>query len=146
MAVAIEQFTAFRHNATVRARIVDVGVRDLLTSRCRGGDRVVTSGRGVKDDSRPRIVAIFATTGEFWTIGYPGRTFSLKDSKGLGYIHRLLEHQGVEFHALDLLRGPADVLPLEKQSSREDLANTTRLADVGDSGAMLDERAKREYR
>ena len=146
MAAAIGQFTVFWPDATVRSRFAVVGARDLLTSRCRGGDRVLNSGRGAKDDSRPETVAIFAPTGEYWTIGYPGRTFSLKDSKGLGYIHRLLQHQGEEFHAIDLLRGPTEGLIPEKQSSREDLVNTSRGADIGDAGEMLDGRAKQEYR
>ena len=46
---------------------------------------------------------IFAVSGEYWTLGYGGATFQLKDIKGLRYIQRLLQHPGEEFHALDLL-------------------------------------------
>src|SRR5229473_5210418 len=50
---------------------------------------------------------IFRKEGEFWTVGYGGNTFRLKDTKGLGYIVHLLRHPGVEFHVLDLAVGIA---------------------------------------
>jgi hypothetical protein len=60
-----------------------------------------------RDQHRPgnepeAVTGIFAHTGEYWTIGFAGIAFSLKDSKGLHYIERLLRHPGDEFHVLDL--------------------------------------------
>ncbi len=48
----------------------------------------------------------FACSGEVWTIGREGAYYSLRDTKGLTYIQRLLQHPGEEFHALDLINGP----------------------------------------
>ena len=42
---------------------------------------------------------VFAASGDYWTIGTPGATFSVKASKGFAYIHRLLQHPGEEFHS-----------------------------------------------
>jgi hypothetical protein len=57
-------------------------------------------------DSGPPQTGIFALTGEFWTVGYGGVNCSLRNSLGLSYLQRLLQHPGEEFHALDLLTGP----------------------------------------
>ena len=46
--------------------------------------------------------AVFRLEGEYWTIAFRGPTFRLVDSKGLQYIHRLLQAAGAEVHALDL--------------------------------------------
>src|SRR5271170_1211464 len=50
---------------------------------------------------------IFHKEGEYWTVGYGGKSFRLKDAKGLGYLAHLLRHPAVEFHVLDLAGGIA---------------------------------------
>ena len=52
------------------------------------------------DDASP--VAVFRLEGEYWTIASRDATFRLVDSKGLRYVHRLLQTPGVEVYALDL--------------------------------------------
>jgi len=52
------------------------------------------------EDAGP--AAIFRLEGEYWTIASRDSTFRLVDSKGLRYIHRLLQAPGVEVYALDL--------------------------------------------
>ena len=42
---------------------------------------------------------VFRKAGQFWTISYEGKTFSLQDSRGLQYIAFLLASPGEEFHA-----------------------------------------------
>ena len=60
--------------------------------------------RGVQSSSKPAAqTGIFAVRGDYWSLGYGGPTFPLKDLKGLSYIQRLLQHPGEEFHSLDLL-------------------------------------------
>src|ERR1700730_6189368 len=49
----------------------------------------------------------FRQEGEFWTVGYGGKSFRLKDTKGLGYLPHLLRHPAAEFHVLDLAGGIA---------------------------------------
>src|ERR1700758_1932468 len=55
--------------------------------------------------ARPAQKGIFRKEGDFWTLGLGEKTFSLKDTKGLGYIAHLLRHPGVEFHVLELFGG-----------------------------------------
>ena len=45
----------------------------------------------------------FFLKGEFWTISYEGKTTHLRDSRGLQYIHCLLENPEKEFYTLDLV-------------------------------------------
>jgi hypothetical protein len=75
---------------------------------------------------------VFVCRGEYWTIGYGSASFSLKDIKGLGYIQRLLQHPGEEFHSLDLLNGPG-------------ARAAASISGLGDAGEMLDAKAKRQY-
>ncbi len=42
--------------------------------------------------------------GDYWTIAYEGRTFRLRDTKGLVYLAELLRSPGCEFFALDLVQ------------------------------------------
>ena len=87
-------------------------------------------------------------SGEFWTVGYGNTSFSLKDIKGLGYIQRLLQHPGEEFHSLDLLSGPSAgaAADLERTDKASLLGGATvSIGGLGDAGEMLDARAKQEY-
>ena len=90
---------------------------------------------------------IFAVRGEYWTLGYGGRTFPLKDIKGLSYIQRLLQHPGEEFHSLDLLSGGTGAMNLADSGhkSAPQPEGTDRIGGLGDSGEMLDAQAKEEY-
>ena len=95
---------------------------------------------------------VFACTGEYWTLGYDGTQFSLKDLKGLGYIQRLLQHPGDEIHALDLLQGPLAGSSSGDGDAATDVASLLRerqdvsVRGLGDAGEMLDQQAKREYK
>lgn len=91
---------------------------------------------------------VFACNGEYWTLGYANASFSLKNIKGLGYIQRLLQHPGEEFHSLDLLNGPGAGAAAELEGT--DKASllggaTVSVGGLGDAGEMLDAKAKQEY-
>lgn len=62
-----------------------------------------TSARG----GRPPHSGLFRSEGDFWRIAWQGRVHLLEDAKGFGYLVHLLRHPGDEFHALDLVAGPA---------------------------------------
>jgi predicted ATPase len=87
--------------------------------------------------------------GEHWTVGYGAASFPLRNALGLTYIQRLLQHPGEQFHALDLLTGTASSEILEADPSRltrfHDAENLV-VGRPGDSGPILDEQAKRDYR
>src|SRR5713226_5266888 len=110
-------------------------------------------------DSKPSVRSaqkgIFRKEGQYWTVGYSGNPFRLKDTKGLGYLAHLLRHPAVEFHVLDLFGGiaghsegddsnqPAHGLPhgdgdLEKPGIQ--------ITGLGDPGQVLDDQAKVLYR
>jgi len=84
----------------------------------------------------------FLREGEYWTVVYEGDAFRLRDSKGLGYVARLLAKPGRELHALDLIGGGSG--GAGPRPSRQDAAALR--PDAGDAGAVLDEEAKRAYR
>src|SRR5260370_29084178 len=76
--------------------------------------RETRSGRPVSTsvgDAGPSVRAApkgaFRKEGEYWTVGYGGNSFPLKDTKGLGYIAHLLRHPPIEFYVLDLPGGIA---------------------------------------
>src|SRR5271168_5503700 len=50
---------------------------------------------------------VLSKEGEYWAVGYGGKTFRLKDTKGLGYLAHLIRHPANEFHVLDLVGGIA---------------------------------------
>jgi tetratricopeptide (TPR) repeat protein len=98
---------------------------------------------------------VFRKEGEYWTVGYSGRSLRLKDSKGLGYIAHLLRHPTVEFHVLDLAggiagRGDDDEAGQSAQGlprGDKDLEQAgIHIGNLGDAGEMLDEQAKAAYR
>ena len=98
---------------------------------------------------------IFRKEGEYWTVGYSGNPFRLKDTKGLGYIVHLLRHPTVEFHVLDLFGGIGG--QREDDDSNHSVQGLPRGAEdldkagihitgLGDAGEMLDDQAKIAYR
>jgi tetratricopeptide (TPR) repeat protein len=98
---------------------------------------------------------IFTREGEYWTVGHDGKSFRLKDSKGLGYLAHLLRHPATEFHVLDLAGGIASQRDEDEagQSARrlphadEDLEKAgIHVGSLGDAGEMLDDQAKVAYR
>ncbi len=77
----------------------------------------------------PSLRNVFRRQGESWSITYADRTVSLRPTKGLVDLHRLLSSPGVELHVLEL-------------------ASEAKGAPTGASSRqpVLDERAKKEYR
>ena len=99
--------------------------------------------------------AIFRREGEYWAIGYGGKSFRLKDTKGLGYLAHLLRHPAAEFHVLDLAGGVAGQREDDETSlslhglprGEQDLEKAgIHIGSLGDAGEMLDEQAKVAYR
>jgi len=119
-------------------------------------DRSSSAGKGGPAPGvRSAQTGVFRKEGEFWTVGYGGKTFRLKDTKGLGSLVHLLRHPGVEFHVLDLVGGIAsqredDEIGKSSQGlprGTEDLEKAgIHVTSLGDAGEMLDEQAKVAYR
>jgi hypothetical protein len=68
--------------------------------------------------------------GDAWAITSRGRTFRMRDSRGLRILAQLFENEGVDLHALDLVEA----------------AEGAHKPDRGDAGELLDARARAEYR
>jgi tetratricopeptide (TPR) repeat protein len=119
-------------------------------------DRSDSAGTGEpKPGVRSVHKGVFHKEGEYWTVGYGGKSFRLKDTKGLGYLAHLLRHPATEFHVLDLVRGIAGQRDEDETSQsgrglpRGDEALEKagiHIAGLGDAGEMLDEQAKAAYR
>jgi uncharacterized membrane protein len=115
-----------------------------------------SSGTGeATPGARSAQTGVFRKEGEFWTVGYGGTSFCLKDSKGLGYLAHLLRHPAAEFHVLDLAGGIAYQGDDDETSQSahgltrgpEDLEKAgIHIGNLGDAGEMLDDQAKVAYR
>ena len=122
----------------------------------RGATRSGSAGTGGPAPSvRAAQTGVFRKEGEYWTVGYGGNSFRLKDTKGLGYLAHLLRHPGVEFHVLDLVGGIASQREEDETGqSAQGLPRGTEelekagihVTSLGDAGEMLDEQAKTAYR
>jgi len=78
---------------------------------------------------------VFHREGEYWTLAYAGRTFHLRDTKGLHCIARLLTDPGTEVHV-------GDLVVLDGGTSD----NTGDTPRPGNLGTVLDPRARAEYK
>src|SRR5208283_2962052 len=115
-------------------------------------------GAAVRDGAigrRSSVNGIFRKEGEYWTVGLGGKSFRLRDTKGLGYLAHLLRHPAAEFHVLDLAGGIAGQRDGDETGqSEQDLPRgdeelekaAIHIANLGDAGEMLDEQAKAAYR
>jgi tetratricopeptide (TPR) repeat protein len=74
--------------------------------------------------------------GKWWEVSYDGATVRLPETKGLRYLAELVGHPGVERHVLDLTDRVEGVAPNGGPDRRA----------LGDAGAVLDARARDEYR
>lgn len=125
-----------RHGRT-RYSLFEV-VRAFASARAaeRGGSSVVAS-------PAPDDVVLFIREGDVWSVGRRGRAARLKHSKGLSYLHRLVQAPGQKVHALDLARGLAVAAAPVAVSEMED-AGMSR--DIGRGAPVVDNRALTAYR
>jgi tetratricopeptide (TPR) repeat protein len=91
---------------------------------------------------------IFRKDGDFWTVTHGGRTFRLRNLKGLEYIAYLLAHPGVRIHACDLVamvegRALHDAAASVGHAQAQGLVAAS---DLGDAGEALDAQAVSSYR
>jgi predicted ATPase len=88
-------------------------------------------GAAVAAEGLPAVTFFrLARDGEMWVCECGSQTFRLRDSRGMQMLGRLIATPGQEIHVLDLMGAGTGEEPL----------------DGGDSGEMLDERSRREYR
>ena len=83
----------------------------------------------------------FRLEGDYWTVVFEQRTVRMRDLQGMRYLARLLADPGREFHVLDLAAAEADKNPQTGSGRTAGLSHA-----LGDSGEILDARAKNAYR
>src|ERR671915_517066 len=106
------------------------------------GAQVTDQAAHGRDEQPAAALSTFRREGDYWSLGFEGRTVRVRDLKGIRYLARLLAHPGREFHVLDLVAAETG-RPAQADSGRP--AGVSRAA-FGDAGAMLDEQAKNAYR
>ncbi|MBI4728410.1 MAG: hypothetical protein HY775_02775 [Acidobacteria bacterium] len=126
----------------------------LLADRLRTFSR--TSGQGAEASSwlqraverdpgppgaAPAPGALFRREGDYWSISWGGARARMRHTKGLGYLAALLARPGGEVHVADLVAAAEGCAP--RTAGWGDAAS---LGVEGDTGAVLDERARRAYR
>lgn len=64
-------------------------------------------------------ISLFRREGDFWTIGHDGHTLRMRDSRGLRYLARLLQHPHREFLVVELAADetPAEPTPATRERS-----------------------------
>ncbi len=86
---------------------------------------------------------VFRREGEYWTIGYGGTLFRVRDAKGLRFIAQLLRYPDREFHALDLALEGLVAGGLARGSAS---AHGLEVHAESGAGPQLDGQAKAAYR
>ena len=85
--------------------------------------------------------AVFRREGDYWSVLWQGKVVRLRDTKGFHYIAYLLANPGCYVQARELaISGKAT----GKRRTLIDSGNT--VATLGDAGALLDCRARAQYR
>ena len=89
--------------------------------------------------------AVFRREGDYWTVSWGGNVVRLRDAKGLQHIAYLLANPGREFMACELAAaGKSHVTSNGNRRASIDAGRT--VSDLGDAGAMLDAKAREQYR
>lgn len=121
----------------------DIELPDLPGPRSAFG--VVTEGVTPEDVRRLAVeqANVLSCDGDYWTIAYEGQVATLRGTKGLYDLARLLAAPGREFHVLDLV---ADESTAGGRMSLEAAHQTGLHIDQGSSEPVIDETARAAYR
>jgi pimeloyl-ACP methyl ester carboxylesterase len=84
---------------------------------------------------------LFRRDGEYWTIGYRGLVVTLRDTKGLRDLGRILAEPGREFHVLDLMAAGTGARSIPASQAAE-----AGLAPEGWGEPVIDHAARAHYK
>ena len=99
--------TVDRRDAVLLARRA---LRSLLTD----APMAAPHSRLVPSAAPVAAVAVLADRGPFWEVSYAGRAATVKASKGMADIARLIAAQGRDIHCLELMGAVADERPTDQ--------------------------------
>src|SRR5947208_4112602 len=139
--------TALLTSALATAR--ELGMDGLVAKMCHLG---LDTAAAVDGQEPADGDAVFRNEGDFWTVTYAGRSARLRQGKGLCDIAILLANPGREIHVADLIAAstaaPPDPrgAPTGEASTAELVAQGLRVSRGGAGDAVLDPRARADYR
>ncbi|MBA3431171.1 MAG: AAA family ATPase [Actinobacteria bacterium] len=118
-------------------RSMAVGLESALAS---------VESEAVSSPSEPASIGpnVFVKEADFWTVEFGRERAHLRNTKGLGYLARLLANPGRELHALDLLHTVREGTTggaMEQPGAEDELR-----IGPDDAGPLLDATAKAAYR
>jgi len=90
--------------------------------------------------------SVFRREGDFWTIAYQGRSVRIRASRGLIYIHYLLDQPGRRVPAIELAAIGVDLSAGRSMTLGQLSQNGLRALESGDTGEVLDAAARAAYR
>lgn len=105
--------------------------------------------RGVTPDAARRMAIeqenVFRLDGDYWTVGYRGLVVSIRDSKGLRDIGRMVAEPNREFHALHLAAEGGNEPPRAAMAT-VDVGAAITVDPQSPREPLIDEAARSEYR
>jgi hypothetical protein len=137
-------------SSTVRDLVAGLGIRfgdgrDVELAGMPGTARVFPVLRHGASPEAVRRSAVeqtnlFRRDGEYWTVGHRGLVVTLRDTKGLRDLGRLLAEPGREFHVLDLMADGTGARSIPPSQAAE-----AGLATEGWGDPVIDQAARAHY-
>jgi pimeloyl-ACP methyl ester carboxylesterase len=138
-------------SSTVRDLVAGSGIRfddgrDVESAGMPGTPRVFSVLRHGASPEAVRRWAVeqtnlFRRDGEYWTVSYQGLVVTLRDTKGLRDLGRLLAEPGREFHVLDLMADATGAWAIPPSQAAE-----AGLAIQGRGEPVIDQAARAHYK
>jgi pimeloyl-ACP methyl ester carboxylesterase len=138
-------------SSTVRDLVAGSGIRfddgrDVESAGMPGTPRVFSVLRHGASPEAVRRSAVeqtnlFRRDGEYWTVSYQGLVVTLRDTKGLRDLGRLLAEPGREFHVLDLMADATGAWAIPPSQAAE-----AGLAIQGRGEPVIDQAARAHYK
>jgi pimeloyl-ACP methyl ester carboxylesterase len=127
----------YRRNGADKSRIDSVK-GDLARAN---GSNGVSRAKTEHPQAPASPEAMFRREGDYWTVSWQGNVVRLKDAKGLHYIGYLLANPGRQVLACELA---ATGTASRNQAASIEPGNMA--ANLGDAGALIDAKARGQYR
>lgn len=108
---------------------------------------VIRDGAPPKEIRRAAIAQehVFRRQGEYWVVAYDGQVASLKDSKGMNDLARLIKNSDREFHVIDLVMPNAPRVAGGVHLGRDELERAGILSGEPAEPPVLDDAARAAY-
>jgi tetratricopeptide (TPR) repeat protein len=99
-----------------------------------------------KQQAESEVTGTFLVEGEFWTIGYRGTSFRLKNAKGLHYLAYLLADPGKRIHVHDLIEAVEGSGANRRTTIHAESEDLEIVREIAGSQPTIDARSRSEYR